>query len=131
MTEEQLQAIDSLLEQLPGKGVWWVQQIRTGGWLREVMYKTEEGYRSAIATKLDKQDANYIAKSPTIIRQLLAEVRFLRGQLGDLCEDSRAVAEVMRLREALEKVTTERDQARKAIANVPPKYKFEFVNDVD
>lgn len=62
-------------------------------------------------------------KAQDIIIRLLAEVRFLRGQLADLCEDSRAVAEVARLRQACGDISHYIDNAVDALANYSPDWR--------
>lgn len=106
MTEQELQAIDDLLASLPGQGEgWWAKEARPGGLLWEVRCSGgDEGEDYLVCAKLDKSESAYVAKSASIIRQLLAEVQFLRGQLADLALDSRAVAEVGRLRVVLGEV---------------------------
>lgn len=102
MSEAELQAIDDMLAKLLGGGKWWVDKIAPYHSLTwEVRCNYKDGKHDIVAAGLDKLKAAYIAQSPKIIRQLLDEVRFLRGQLTDLCEDSRAAAEVGRLREVL------------------------------
>lgn len=54
---------------------------------------------------------------------LLDEVAFLRGQLADLCEDSRAVAEVARLRQVLADIVSRIDGKSDAIANYLPEWR--------
>jgi len=70
-------------------------------------------------------DASYqaIASAGADVAALLAEVRFLRGQLSDLCEDSRAAAEVARLREILSDMVTHIDSGVEAFENYLPEWK--------
>mgnify|MGYP000865134995 CR=1 FL=1 len=113
MTEQELQAIDDLLAKLPGGGEWWADMTAPMGWAWEVRYRDgDEGEYDAVAARLDKPEAHYIAKSPRIIRQLRSEVQFLRGQLADLCEDSRAVAEVGRLRGVIQEIRSHVDSCQ-------------------
>lgn len=70
---------------------------------------TESGFQSPLDQGLidisiwsasrEAYDALYVV--PEDIQYLLDEVTYLRGQLSDLCEDSRAAAEVVRLRGVL------------------------------
>ena len=70
---------------------------------------TESGFQSPLDQGLidisiwsasrEAYDALYVV--PEDIQYLLDEVTYLRGQLSDLCEDSRAAAEVVRLRARL------------------------------
>lgn len=55
---------------------------------------------------------NDISRARGDILSLIEEVRFLRGQLADLCEDSRAVAEVVRLRDVLACIANYRPEWR-------------------
>ncbi len=51
-----------------------------------------------------EQNAELIAHAPTDLADLLAYVGQLEGLLRDLCEDSRAAAEVVRLRKVFGQV---------------------------
>lgn len=66
---------------------------------------------------------NDISRARGDILSLIEEVRFLRGQLADLCEDSRAVAEVVRLRDVLACLVRNIDNGRDAIANYRPEWR--------
>lgn len=96
MTDQELKTIDDMMAKLPD-GDWCAGPSRFS---QKQMWDVERGY-ALVATCTRQQDAEYIAQTPTVIQKLLSEVRFLRGQLTDLCEDSRAAAEVERLRESL------------------------------
>lgn len=92
MTEEQLSEIAAKWE--PLKDFPW----------EDVLYynvsRQSEGV--AVFATYERQDKlRAIESCCADIQALLAEVRFLRSQLSDLCEDSRAVAEVARLRQVL------------------------------
>jgi len=54
---------------------------------------------------------------------LLDEVAFLRGQLADLCEDSRAVAEVARLRQVCRCILHQIDDSSDALAHYRPEWR--------
>lgn len=57
---------------------------------------------------------NDISRARGDILSLIEEVRFLRGQLADLCEDSRAVAEVVQLRAKLREIRKFTDEQFRA-----------------
>lgn len=110
MTEQELQIIDELLTKLPGNhdDEWWIEHFKMPpSHYRD--HRPEWDVRVGVALVASchrQQDADYIAQSARIIRQLLAEVRYLQGQLSDLCEDSRAASEVLRLRGVLTDIKT-------------------------
>lgn len=122
MTEQELQAIDDLLAKLPGKGEWWAEGVRPYGVNWEVRYTTgDEGEYDAIGT-MYRQEAEYVAQLPASCRQLYAEVQFLRGQLADLCEDSRAVAEVGRLRLIIQAIRAQVEDYQDTMESYSPKW---------
>ena len=117
-----MQAIDDLLAKLPGGGEWWpimVQPYILGDW----QVRCGEIDAADVIARVDtQQEAESIAQLPASCRQLYAEVQFLRGQLADLCEDSRAVAEVGRLRLIIQAIRAQVEDYQDTMESYSPKW---------
>ena len=89
---------------------------------------TESGFQSPLDRGLidisiwsasrEAYDALYVV--PEDIQYLLDEVTYLRGQLSDLCEDSRAAAEVVRLRKIIREIRGYVEDCQKAYERYVP-----------
>ena len=116
MTEQELQAIAERLKRVDGLE-WRIRAFNGLGLVGPD--------RDTLAIVDTNREAvkHLIQSAPSDMAALLAEVRFLRGELADLCEDSRAVAEVGRLREVLADVIHNINNGVDAIEKFRPEWK--------
>lgn len=113
MTEKQL---DEIAERWKG--------VKPPEWLWELGQVLRDGEPAArVVWTGSMKAAKAVYHSPEDIQSLLDEVRFLRGQLSDLCEDSRAVAEVARLRQVCECILHQIDDSADALAHYRPEWR--------
>ena len=114
MTEQELEKIVGDLDMLPGRGKWSiVKDAERAAWITAnnwgVIHDDYDTYIGEPTTKTVVDDvreslARFIADAPETIRKLAHEIEYRDRLLADLCEDSRAVAEVGRLRVVLGEV---------------------------